>query len=107
MTQTTDLVLQVKERQQGDFVFVVASQSSPISGGSGLDEIPGRYGVKAARMPIDPYHHWLACQVSENPDSIVSFSGLKKASRLVTRQQSHFCRTVSQHGSTYLQRRAY
>ena len=34
MTQTTDLVLQVKERQQGDFVFVVASQSSPISGSS-------------------------------------------------------------------------
>ena len=54
MTQTTDLVLQVKERQQGDFVFVVASQSSPISGGLSLDEIPGRYGVKAARMPIDP-----------------------------------------------------
>jgi hypothetical protein len=57
VTQTTDLVLQVNELQQGDFVFVVASQSSPISGGSSLTEMPGHYGVRAARMPIRPTHH--------------------------------------------------
>lgn len=54
MTQTTDLVLQVKERQQRDFVFVLRVNPAQFRGGLSLDDIPGRYGVRAARMPIDP-----------------------------------------------------
>jgi hypothetical protein len=53
MTQTTDLVLQVKERQQGGFVFCRCESIQPNFGGSSsLAEKLGRYGVNAARMPI-------------------------------------------------------
>jgi hypothetical protein len=89
MTRVKDLVLQVKERQQGDFVFAVASQSSPISGGPSLAEILGRYGVKAARMPGNPTTIGPCLPSFESLDSIAGMSlGHKKASRLARRANS-------------------
>jgi hypothetical protein len=54
MTLTTDLVLQVKERQQGDLYLSLRVNPAQFRAVQVLGEMPGRYGVRAARMPIGP-----------------------------------------------------